>query len=190
MRADSQRRPPPAGVEWSTVAAAFGHHRFEVAVADRVPTVPTHRSQYDLTVEGAPFKILHPSLQPAQTLHRLSRTLQQSGRCLNAPRGCRFKLAMGAATPGRCGGKRPLCRESEPLAGIDGRAFQRSGLSVPSVAPHDGKIHPGQVGRERCVAICGKRYAEPHYVFSSRCTPRAQVRPSATRQCPSDRENP
>ena len=37
--------------------AAFGHHRFEIAVTDRVPTVPTHSPQYDLTPEVTSLEV-------------------------------------------------------------------------------------------------------------------------------------
>ena len=47
--------------------AAFSHHRFEIAVTDRVPTVPTHSPEYDLTVEVTSLEVVHaPSPHPSR----------------------------------------------------------------------------------------------------------------------------
>ena len=60
---------------------AFGHHRFEIAVADRVPAIPPHRPQHDLTLEVTSLEIVHAltsAPQPPNTAHHPGRTLQQS----------------------------------------------------------------------------------------------------------------
>ena len=45
--------------------ATFGHHRFEIAVADRVPALPTHRPQHDLTAEVTSLDIVHAPTPPS-----------------------------------------------------------------------------------------------------------------------------
>ena len=46
--------------------AAFGHHCFEIAVADRVPAVPAHRPEHDLTLEVPSLEIVHaPTPRPS-----------------------------------------------------------------------------------------------------------------------------
>ena len=39
--------------------AAFGHHRFEIPVADRVPAVPSYRPEHDLTLKMPSLEIIH-----------------------------------------------------------------------------------------------------------------------------------
>ena len=39
--------------------AAFGHHRFEVAVADWVAAVPSYRPEHDLTLKMPSLEIVH-----------------------------------------------------------------------------------------------------------------------------------
>ena len=46
--------------------AALGHHRIEIAVADRVAAVPTHRPQYDLNAEMPSLEVVHaPARRPS-----------------------------------------------------------------------------------------------------------------------------
>ena len=39
--------------------AAFGHHRFEVAVADWVAALPPYRPEHDLTLKMPSLEIVH-----------------------------------------------------------------------------------------------------------------------------------
>ena len=41
--------------------AALGHHRFEVAVADRIPAVPAHGPEHDLPPEVTSLEVAHAS---------------------------------------------------------------------------------------------------------------------------------
>jgi len=45
--------------------AALGHHRFEVAVADRVAAVPSHRPQHDLSAEMPSLEVVHAPAPPS-----------------------------------------------------------------------------------------------------------------------------
>ena len=69
--------------------ASLGHHRFEVVIADRVPAVPAHRPEHDLTPKVASLEItnaLPPStLQAAQTVHRLAKLCNRACGGLSLP---------------------------------------------------------------------------------------------------------
>src|SRR3546814_3930171 len=59
--------------------AAFRKHFLQVAIADRIATIPAHRPQDPITLELAPLEIRHRSLLPISPKHaQPSRFLQQS----------------------------------------------------------------------------------------------------------------
>ena len=61
--------------------AAFGHHRFEIPVADRVPAVLAHSPEHDLTAEVASLEITHaptPRSSQRRQFTDSGRFLQQS----------------------------------------------------------------------------------------------------------------
>ena len=61
--------------------AAFGHHRFEIPVADRVPAVPAHGPEHDLTAEVASLEITHAATPRSSQRRQFTdsgRFLQQS----------------------------------------------------------------------------------------------------------------
>ena len=63
--------------------AAFGHHRFEIPVADWVPAVPAHGPEHDLTAEVASLEITHAATPRSSQRRQFTdsgRFLQQSLR--------------------------------------------------------------------------------------------------------------
>src|SRR5699024_12748479 len=59
--------------------AAFRQHFLQVAIADRIATIPAHRPQDHITLEMAPLEIRHRSVRPISAKHaQASRFLQQS----------------------------------------------------------------------------------------------------------------
>src|SRR3546814_5343023 len=59
--------------------AAFRQHFLNVAIADRIATIPVHRPQDHIPLEMAPLEIRHRSVRPISAKHaQASRFLQQS----------------------------------------------------------------------------------------------------------------
>src|SRR5699024_6351771 len=59
--------------------AASRQHFLKVAIADRIATIPAHRTQDHITLEMAPLEIRHRSVRPISAKHaQASRFLQQS----------------------------------------------------------------------------------------------------------------
>ena len=84
--------------------AALGHHRFKIAVADRVSAVPAYGPKHDFAPKVATLEIAHPpnpSLQPTQPVHHLCaelcnravRTVQTSHNEIPGNPGDRIRLA-------------------------------------------------------------------------------------------------
>src|SRR3546814_11227345 len=58
--------------------AAFRQHFHNVAIADRIATIPAHRTQDHSTLEMAPLELPHRSVRPSSDKHaQASRFLQQ-----------------------------------------------------------------------------------------------------------------
>ena len=89
--------------------AAFGHHRFEIAVADRVPAVPAHGPKHDLTAEVASLEIAHPPT-PRSSLRRQF-TTPASNFATEPPRLRHREMSGGEGAP-RGGGGHPAVRRS------------------------------------------------------------------------------
>ena len=141
--------------------AALGHHRFEVAVADRIPAVPAHCPEHNLPPEVTSLEVAH-----ASTPLHIPRTVQQPGElCNRAPQPPQaFELgpdgrppqeispaasndhALMAKHPERTCQVRNRVRQSRTLGSVGGGARQRPLL------PGQGAVRDGRPGRN-----------QPHY---------------------------
>src|SRR3546814_5805040 len=67
--------------------AAFRQQFLKVAIADRIATIPAHRTQDHITLEMAPLEIRNRSVRPISAKHaQASRFLQQSRSICNSMR--------------------------------------------------------------------------------------------------------
>ena len=115
--------------------AAFGHHRFEIAVADRVPAVPAHGPKHDLTPEVASLEIAHPPppqpLAPAyaDSSPPVRRNLQQSRSDHRAHRGGPI-VPVQAGGGSRVGARLPALVQDPPGWCVKDRIGVEFGHSV------------------------------------------------------------